>query len=270
MNALEQPETLISAMAACGYTSYYQPIVKKGSTAQRQLVAGYESLCRQNFRGVILNGADVVRAARQTNTLGAIDAFMAAVNMAIAESIDPGQFITINVSATTLINPLFAMGIRSRTTGSNALIIEITESENVKAGDFSKLSDHVDALREVGWRVAIDDFGDGYSSLRYLNRMNIDMVKLSRETLLDLRCTKQAGRLAFMKDLVSSVQRQSIVTVLEGIETEAELEIADRLGVDLMQGFMFGRPTDRNRPGIAASKLMPYARPDLGESGNKE
>src|SRR5699024_9464330 len=97
-----------------------------------------------------------------------------------------------------------------------------------------------DQIRDLGVRVAMDDFGTGYSSLGALKSSPADIVKIDRAFVRDIRTsTFDATFIRFVVELCHDV---GIRVCLEGVETDEEYDVVDDMGLDYIQGFLFGRP----------------------------
>lgn len=258
---MELAKNIVSAFGICGFRAHYQPIVLRDQSNSK--VVGYEALCRQVKGNRMMMGDEIISIAKNDNTLAALDTFMTMLNLAIRPQVPRDQFISINVSAKTLVNPSFISRLERQGMQKQKLVLEITETECLRREDFQVLSVNSEKIREWGWKLAIDDFGDGHSSLRYLNRMKVDIVKISRESLHDLKFSPHEGKIQFMRDLIFCLQRQKIEIILEGVETDDDLEVGKLLNVDMLQGFMFGKPTAHNIPGKLADCLAPKMRASL-------
>lgn len=119
------------------------------------------------------------------------------------------------------------------------LELEITESglmqnENTAANLLS-------SLKEIGIRIALDDFGTGYSSLAYLLRFPIDTLKIDRAFIRNLTENPQA--VSVLKTIVGLAESLELETVAEGVETEEQLAIVREMGCNIIQGFLFAKPT---------------------------
>lgn len=96
------------------------------------------------------------------------------------------------------------------------------------------------ALKELGVLLAIDDFGAGYSSLSYLQRFPLDILKIDRMFVEELGVRSEAKEIvAAVINLAHALRLQ---VVAEGVETEQQLEVLKSLGCDLAQGFLFSHP----------------------------
>jgi len=153
-----------------------------------------------------------------------------------------GVRVAANVSALEFARAEFADDVLRvlEETGlpENLLDLEVTETTLMRDMDesISKMS----LLRARGIRISIDDFGTGYSSLGYLPRLPVDTLKIDRSFVADLGGNSTARSLIEgMISLAHSIGKQVVV---EGVETEEQLEILRRIGCDEIQGFLLGRP----------------------------
>lgn len=156
---------------------------------------------------------------------------------------NPEISISINVSGMTAVDPIWLdrLGEHLKTHPGVAprLILEITET--VALDDISDSSRFVRALNEFGCRVALDDFGAGYTSFRHLRGLNVDLVKIDGSFVRDLP-TSEDNQL-FVRTLINLAKGIGLKTVAEWVETEEEAELLRGEGVDFLQGWYCGKPT---------------------------
>jgi len=146
-----------------------------------------------------------------------------------------GTFLSVNCSHHAAVVPEVADrldGVEDR------VVLEITEHEAIE--DYGALAETLAPLRARGLRVAVDDVGAGYASLRHALQLAPDMVKMDLSLTRDI--DRDAGRRALASALISFAQETSMTIVAEGIETAAELETLLSLGVRYGQGFYLSRP----------------------------
>jgi EAL domain-containing protein (putative c-di-GMP-specific phosphodiesterase class I) len=117
------------------------------------------------------------------------------------------------------------------------LVLEVTES--VALNDVERGADRVQELRKAGFLIAIDDFGTGYSSLSQLHEMNADELKIDISFVRRLH--EPAGR-SMMQAIVNMAHALGLNTVAEGVETQDVADILGRIGVNCLQGDLFGKP----------------------------
>ncbi len=118
------------------------------------------------------------------------------------------------------------------------MVVEITEHEPVD--DYDELARALERLRARGARIAIDDAGAGFASLRHTLQLEPDVIKL--DISLTRRIDRERGKRALAKALISFAQEMGVDIVAEGIETEAELHTLLELGARYGQGFFLARP----------------------------
>jgi EAL domain-containing protein (putative c-di-GMP-specific phosphodiesterase class I) len=148
----------------------------------------------------------------------------------------PGDaLLFVNVSPGALAHPGL---LNLRWELPDRLVIEITEQTAVD--DYSALKARLEQWSVRHARVAIDDTGAGYSSLRHVIELAPDFLKLDRTLITDIE--KDSSRQALVRALVAFSREVGTTVIAEGIETTAELAALSRAGITLGQGFLFGRP----------------------------
>jgi EAL domain-containing protein (putative c-di-GMP-specific phosphodiesterase class I)/CheY-like chemotaxis protein len=152
-------------------------------------------------------------------------------------SIDPGIYLAVNCSHRAAVSAELSALLEPH---ADRLVLEITEHEAVE--DYDHLVDALAPLRAHGARVAIDDAGAGFASLRHTLRIAPDIVKLDMSLTRDID-TDRAKR-ALAAALVSFAQEMGFTLVAEGIETAQELDELRRLGVGYGQGFFLAAPEE--------------------------
>ncbi|HIJ59461.1 MAG TPA: EAL domain-containing protein [Nitrospirae bacterium] len=152
--------------------------------------------------------------------------------------------IFINFLPTAIYNPRECLATTMMAASQiginpNNIVFEVVESEQVK--DISHLKSILDFYREMGFKTALDDFGSGYASLKMLEILDVDYIKIDMHFIKDIYKDK------FKQDIVNSIislaKGKSIMTLAEGIETQREFECIKKLGIDLVQGYFFARPS---------------------------
>lgn len=210
----------------------FQPIVDLG----RGVVAGYESLSR--FDGVVSAPPDLwfLEAGRAGRM---IEFEMRVVLAALGErrSLPPDTFLSLNVSPEALLSPEVTALLRSAP-DLRGVVFEITEHTAV--ADYRQLSALVAAVREAGGRVAVDDAGAGYASLRHILELRPEFVKLDRSLVAAV--DRDPAMLAVVQMLGDFTSRLDSWLIAEGIERVEEMDVLTSLGVPLGQGYLLGRP----------------------------
>jgi EAL domain-containing protein (putative c-di-GMP-specific phosphodiesterase class I) len=129
------------------------------------------------------------------------------------------------------------------------LTFEITETALI--GNLSEARYFADRVRDLGCELALDDFGSGYASFRYLRLFPIDLVKIDGEYVVDLVDNPQDQVL--VRALVEVCQAYGIHTVAEYVQDEATLRLVRELGVDYVQGYLIGKPEPVEADALASS-----------------
>ncbi len=211
----------------------YQPIVELGK--RRSL--SYEALLRTTTPDIKGPG-EVLELAEKTGRLfdvgRAIRTLVAGEMVNLAEDID----VFVNLHPADLEDPELYASDSPLAAWSKRVVLEITERASV-AHD-KALNDQMRNLRAMGYRIAVDDLGAGYSGLTTLARVQPEFVKLDASLVRGID-TSAVNQLIVSAVLDLSAELGSRV-VAEAIETPEELVMLRELGVDLMQGYFFARP----------------------------
>lgn len=217
----------------------FQPVVSVVGGA----VDYYECLLRVcDAQGRTVPADDIVPALEQFGLIRLVDHFV--LDRTLQELTDnPEIRLGLNISALTTadhawLRQLLA-GIRGRRDIAARLVVEITETAALY--DIEQSVRFVVALREAGCRVALDDFGAGHTSLRHLQRVPVDTVKIDGSLVRSLDSDPDSRIL--LQHLLGLAQGFNFDIVAECIETPEQAEIVKAAGVGFLQGFHYGRPT---------------------------
>jgi diguanylate cyclase (GGDEF)-like protein len=150
--------------------------------------------------------------------------------------------IAVNVSAQQLLAGDFAAivdaALKKSGLAASSLVIELTES--MMQSEASR--DALQVLRERGVGIAIDDFGTGFSSLAYLRRFPVDVLKIDRTFMAGV--VQDERDAAIVRTIIAMARNLGLDVVAEGVETEAQLEFLGRVGCGKAQGYLLGRPAE--------------------------
>ncbi len=150
--------------------------------------------------------------------------------------------IGVNVSVRQLDEPGFARRVAelvaSYGVSPDQVVIELTEQS--LAVDFETAVTVVEELRATGLSVAVDDYGTGYSSLRYLDRFDADVVKVDRSFVANVVDSVHTQKI--VRSVMHMAQSLDLQSIAEGIETPEQLAVVAALGCELGQGYLFSRP----------------------------
>jgi len=208
---------------------------------------GFEALARWYRKGALVPPDVFIRRAEEAGFVNKIDFIVldkavrevAAWNAAHGTSFQ----VSVNVSALHLVGMIIVDYVKSilrrHSFPAHLLTLEITETVELKS--WEKVGENLKKLREVGCRVAIDDFGIGYSSLAYLRYVEADEIKIDKSLTWQIDESDQA------RFIISSVLELAhtflgFEVVVEGIEGEAQAEQLRQMGCRKAQGYHYGKP----------------------------
>jgi diguanylate cyclase (GGDEF)-like protein len=220
-------------------TLAYQPVVASATGA----VDYYECLLRMiDEEGRIVMAGAFVPAIEQLGFIRLIDRFV--LDTAVKEiAANPGFCLGINISGLTATDRAWLRTImaylRDKPEVARGILVEITETEALH--DLEESARFVSTLRDLGCRVALDDFGAGFTSLRHLQALPVDTLKIDGSFVRNL--TQSPDNQVFLRHLVGLANGLGLQTVAECVETAEEAAILRREGVGFLQGYYFGAPT---------------------------
>ncbi|GAA0320369.1 hypothetical protein GCM10009528_42480 [Kineococcus aurantiacus] len=244
VDTLQTEDDLALAVAEGQLRLHYQPIVD----LRDGHVQGVEALLRwQHPRRGLLQPAEFVPLAERSGLIvdigkWVIDEAWRTLEHWYATIEDCRLTIAVNVSRRQLANAQLLDAVATnQPTGpaGNALLVEV--SEDLLVADANAGFSTLHALRMMGVRVAVDDFGAGVSSLAHLQTMPIDHVKVDRHFVAGLGRHRQDE--AVVAGIIGLAKNMGVGVVAEGVESSDQLEALKRLGCDSAQGFLLGRPS---------------------------
>jgi diguanylate cyclase (GGDEF)-like protein/PAS domain S-box-containing protein len=212
----------------------YQPIVDM----RRFTLLGLEALVRwQHPQLGLMMPADFVPLAEETGLIRPLGEWV--LRRACADVADRGMLVSINVSAHQLgegaLRRMVVEILASSGLPPARLLLELTESTLASAG--AGAEKELAGIHELGVRIALDDFGSGYSSLEYLGRLPIDVLKIDRS--LVERVHEEPQRQEVMRAIAHIAEKLDLETIVEGVEVEAQRQALLSLGFRRGQGFLF-------------------------------
>jgi EAL domain-containing protein (putative c-di-GMP-specific phosphodiesterase class I)/GGDEF domain-containing protein len=229
--------------------AHYQPIVQLSDGK----VVAHESLIRLPADSPLRSPDEFFEAARAAGlTVRAEQACLDEGLRSWAEHAHDTRLF-LNLSAFAIIEGVDRLSVagimralKAASVSPSALVIEVTEHEHV--ADLPRLIEAAAGLRAEGLRFALDDFGDGRSSLRLWAELRPEIVKIDKYFIHDLPTS--AVKVQTLKGLTRFAETFGTKLVAEGIETEAELRIVRDLGIELGQGYFLGRPQAVPAPSV--------------------
>ena len=217
----------------------YQPVVDTETGA----VDYYECLLRMMGEdGTVISAGEFVPIIEQLGFIRVIDRHV--LEKAVAEvAAHPGIRLGFNISGLTATDYSWLRAItgilKDKPEIASRIVIEITETAALH--DIEDSARFVGALRELGCRIALDDFGAGFTSLRHLQALAVDTVKIDGSFVRNLG--QNYDNQIFLRHLVGLANGLGLTTVAECVETVHEAAILRREGVGYLQGYYFGKPS---------------------------
>jgi PAS domain S-box-containing protein len=156
-----------------------------------------------------------------------------------AQELPPGIYVALNISPATCLDPRLPGILESSCVPPARIILELTE--RLEVSEYGPLISALAPLRQLGLRVAVDDAGSGFSSMRHVLQIRPDIIKLDRSLISGI--DDDLGQRALGAALAEFARQIGATLVAEGIETQAELTAVTALGLTAGQGYFFGRPS---------------------------
>ena len=242
---------------------HYQPILCLASLR----IVGFEALVRwQHGDGLSVAPAEFIPIAEETGLIGPLGAWvlneatrqMAAWQQEFSSS--PPLTIAVNMSPRQLAQPDFvddvASIIRDAGLAPGTLHLEITENALIDSTE--EILAKLWQLKELSVRLYLDDFGIGYSSLGYLHRFPLDMIKIDQSFIKRMEWREKGDRV--VEAIITLGKNLGMGIVAEGVETFVQLEILKAAGCEQVQGYLFSAPVD-----AAEAATLLRQRPALGQ-----
>jgi diguanylate cyclase (GGDEF)-like protein len=244
VETLELRTDLQNAVARAEFFLEYQPVCDSFTGR----IVSLEALIRWRHpvRGLIPPLA-FIGMAEETGLIREIGRWVlreASTRMSIWRERFPGLDLTLNVntSGEELKDRRFTSGVRDTlsTTGLDPKALQIEVTESIFLQNPEVIGAILSRIRALGVRIALDDFGMGYSSLSYLDRYQMDTIKIDRSFVASM-LTRQRT-MAIVETVVKLGHALDMDIVAEGVENEAQLHALQAKGCHLVQGYHLGRP----------------------------
>jgi EAL domain-containing protein (putative c-di-GMP-specific phosphodiesterase class I) len=208
----------------------FQPILD----LEDERPVGVEALARFSSGGISVPRR--LQGARAAGFGTELEVLLARMALAKLPDLTPGLFLSINVSPQTLVSPAFSACLGESDIAR--VVFEITE--HTPFPEARVLAKQMARIRERGGRLALDDVGSGFTSIRHVLALAPELIKLDR-TLVKLSGYEARHR-AMVGALCSFADETGTAVVAEGVETRPQLETLRGLGVALGQGYLWGHP----------------------------
>jgi EAL domain-containing protein (putative c-di-GMP-specific phosphodiesterase class I) len=197
----------------------------------------YEALVRSHEEG-FKNPLPLLEYAEKNNRMAELGRAVRMLCADAAANAPRGTHLFVNLHAQDLFDPELYSSASPLASYAERVVLEITERGALD--EISDVGERIKRLRELGFRVAIDDLGAGYAGLSSIAMLEPDFVKLDMSLTRGLATSPIRKRL--VASMINACRESGIRLVAEGVETEAELGALRELGCDMLQGYYFARP----------------------------
>jgi diguanylate cyclase (GGDEF)-like protein len=248
-------DEIVTALNERRIVSAFEPVVD----ARSRQPAFYECLVRmEQADGQVLLAPDIVPVAERLGLIRLVDHRM--LELAIDElAASPNVQLSLNISPGTTMDPDWWTSIesvmRAHPGVGERLIVEITETVAIR--DLDDVRGFVTRLKNFGTRIAIDDFGAGYTSFRNLRKLGVDIVKIDGAFVQNI--ARSADDRAFVQTLIDLARRLQIKTVAEWVQDEESAAMLRQWGCDYIQGRLTGLASPERPWSVSVEATLPAA-----------
>jgi diguanylate cyclase (GGDEF)-like protein len=246
-------DEIVTALNERRIVTAFEPVVE----ARSRQPAFYECLVRmEQDDGQALLAPDIVPVAEKLGLIRLVDHRV--LELAVAElAASPNVQLSLNISPDTTMDQDWWTGIESLMRAhpgvGERLIVEITETVAIQ--DIDDVRGFVTRLKNFGSRIAIDDFGAGYTSFRNLRKLGVDIVKIDGAFVQNI--ARSADDRAFVQTLIDLARRLQIKTVAEWVQDEESAVMLREWGCDYIQGRLIGLASPQRPWSVPAETVLP-------------
>lgn len=258
-------EQLSNTNATAGLFLMMQPIMSLTSPSES---LNFEVLLRMlDHEGKLIPTDRLISAGESSGQMSVIDRWVLSTTLAWmnthSSTLENTKFVCMNLSGASLNDEKFLQDVYAmlelNTNIVSHLCLEITES--VALHDLNNTRRFVDKVRSYGAKVALDDFGAGYTSFSYLKELTADLLKIDGSFIVDMN--RHPANVAIVEAIVSLARNLGMKTIAEWAEDSATVQTLTEIGVDYVQGFVVARPQMPENLLTAASSASFVVDPDL-------
>lgn len=269
-NILVKESTLRSSEALCLHlhdivkasllTAVFQPILDM----QHATVVGYEGLIRGPENSVLHSPIELFRVARACGMVTEVEYLSRRIVLESFARLDLSGKIFLNVSPDILLQPDSKTGetlkyLEELGLQPSQVVIELTE--NAQALDYQLLRDATQHYRNMGFEIAIDDLGEGFSSLRLWSEIRPEYIKVDKHFIHNIHL--DPVKMQFARSIQEIAAKSGAQVIAEGIETQDELMAIRDLGIAYGQGYHIARPNASPSQEITADISKSLIRADI-------
>jgi diguanylate cyclase (GGDEF)-like protein len=248
-------DEIVTALNERRIVMAFEPVVD----ARSREPAFHECLVRmQQDDGQVLLAPDIVPVAEKLGLIRLVDHRV--LELVVAElAASPDVQLSLNISPETTMDPDWSASIellmRAHPGVAERLIVEITETVAIQ--DIDDIRGFITRLKSFGSRIAIDDFGAGYTSFRNLRKLGVDIVKIDGAFVQNI--ARSADDRAFVQTLIDLARRLEIKTVAEWVQDEESALMLRDWGCDYIQGRLIGLASSERPWSVRAGATLPAA-----------
>lgn len=241
MTVTEQLSALSAILAQRSIHSLFQPII---CLSERRIL-GYEALSRGPSNSPLHSPLNLFAIARQAGRLSELEVLCRENACRRFSELALEGKLFLNVSPESLLEPHYPSGrtlkmLEQVGLQPSRVVIELTEQ--TPTDDFQLLSNALHHYRDMGFSIALDDLGAGYSSLRLWSELRPNYVKIDRHFIDGIH--QDPLKREFVGSILQIARASKAQVIAEGIELGEELTVLADMGVDLLQGYLLGRPQE--------------------------
>ena len=233
----EKALLIIDAMKNEKIIPFFQPIIE----IKTGKIFGYEALMR--IEGINSGIGEYIELAENIGIIPKLDMILIEKAMEKYSKENCKSHLFLNLSVRDIISLDIIKDLNKLTEkyklSKNKIVLELTERESLK--NISIIKEFVKTLKQEGYLFAIDDFGSGYSTFKYLKELPVDIVKIDGEFVKGM-LNSERDRI-FVQSLVNLGKGMNLKILAEFVENEEIYEIIKEMNVDFVQGYYFGKPS---------------------------
>lgn len=261
---LLQIKSLEEILATSALTPIFQPIV----SLKDHQIFGYEALIRGPSNSLLHSPVNLFDAASRHGRLAELDLLCRELAIARFGELALNSKLFINTIPAALLQPEYPHGLtlqflNKAGIAAENVVIELTEQYPID--DYDLMREATQHYREMGFSIAIDDLGAGYSGLRTWSELKPDYVKLDRHFMQNIHEDRQKRQ--FVQSIIDIAQGINCQIIGEGVEVRGEYVAAQTMEVNFAQGYYFARPNAQPRRELDASLFARRHTPNLVTTG---
>ncbi|MCC5795863.1 MAG: EAL and GGDEF domain-containing protein [Methylophaga sp.] len=239
---LQQYQSLESIITTASLTPLFQPIV----SLKTHEIFGYEALIRGPSDSPLHSPINLFDAASRYGLLAELDLLCREVAIGQFGQLGLNAKLFINTIPAALLSPYYPHGLtlqflKQAGLSADNIVIELTEQYPID--DYELMREATAHYRDMGFSIAIDDLGAGYSGLRSWSELKPDFVKLDRHFMQNIHEDRQKRQ--FVQSMIDIANSSHCRIIGEGIEVREEYLVAQRMDLHFAQGYYFARPNQR-------------------------